>query len=189
MEVLTKAEVIMRQEEIIEKIQAGALFIYPTDTIYGMGCNASNKASVEKMRKLKTARLTSPFSIIVPTLDWIKKNCSLSKNQEKWLEKLPGPLTLIIPLKNKKVIAPNVAPNIETIGIRYPDTWFMQILEKANVPLITTSVNKTGEKFMTTIEQLDQDLEIGMEFAIYEGAKEGRPSKIINVQTDEVKER
>ena len=52
MEILTKTELRLRYNEILQKIAAGAIFIYPTDTIYGIGCNALNEKSVTKIRKI-----------------------------------------------------------------------------------------------------------------------------------------
>ena len=189
MEILTRTELKIRFVEIAEKILNGAIFIYATDTIYGIGCNALDKKAVQKIRDLKTGRPTAPFSIIVPSAEWIKQNCHISKKAVKWLQNLPGPYTLLLPLKNKQAIADNIAPDVESVGIRYPDHWLTAFIEKLDLPIVTTSANKTGEPFMTSLENLDPDLEKGSEFIIYEGPKEGRPSKIINVEKDEVKER
>ena len=62
MEVLTQRELRVREEEILDKIKRGALFIYPTDTIYGVGCVASDACAVEKVRLVKK-RADTPFSI------------------------------------------------------------------------------------------------------------------------------
>ena len=189
MEVLTQTELKIRFEEIVEKIIQGAVFIYPTDTVYGIGCNALNKNSVKKIRVLKTGRPTAPFSIIAPSLSWVNKNCQISPKAKTWLKKLPGAYTLILPLKNEKALADNVAPEIGTIGIRYLDLWFTKVIKKLELPLVTTSANKTGEPFMTSLENLDPDIEKGVEFIIYEGPKEGRPSKIVNPELEEARER
>ena len=66
MEVLAKREFLMRKSEIIKKIINGEIFIYPTDTIYGIGCNALKSDSVQEIRTIKN-RPDSPFSIIVPS--------------------------------------------------------------------------------------------------------------------------
>jgi len=188
MEVLTKPELDSRYEEIVKRIKGGALFIHPTDTIYGIGCNALNKKSVDKIRELKE-RPDSPLSIWVPSINWIKENCELTKKLEKWISQLPGPYTLIILLKNKLAIADNVAPNVNTIGIRYPDHWFNKIIESCDIPIVSTSANKTGEPFMTCLENLNPEIEKDVDFIIYEGKKGARPSKIINVENEEIKER
>ena len=188
MEILTKPELHSRYEEIVKRIKGGALFIHPTDTIYGIGCNALNKRSVNKIRELKE-RPDSPLSIWVPSINWIKENCELTKKLERWISQLPGPYTLITSLKNKLAIADNVAPNVNTIGIRYPDHWFNQIVRSCGVPIVTTSANITSEPFMTSLEDLNPEIEKNVDLIIYEGKKEARPSKIIHVENEEIKER
>ena len=189
MEIITKAELRIRIDEILERISKGEIFIYPTDTIYGIGCNAENQESVKKIRELKEGRPTAPFSLWVPSLDWIEKNCTVTKQAVEWLEQLPGPLTIIMNLKNQNSISKNIAPEVNTIGIRYPDHWFGKVVEMLGIPIVTTSANKTGEPFMTSIENLDLKVKKGVSFIIYEGPKEGRPSKIVHVGKGKVRER
>ena len=188
MEVFAQTELRLRLDEIIDKIKKGALFIHPTDTIYGIGCNALDTASIEKIRRLK-GRPTSPFSIWVPSLSWIQENCQINEECNHWLERLPGPFTLLLPLKNKEAISPNVIPGITTIGIRYPNHWFTKVIKECRIPIVTTSANKSGYPFMTSIENLDFDIEKEVDFMVYEGEKKARPSKIIDITGDKIIER
>lgn len=188
MEILTKAELRVRLDEFLEKISEGAVFIYPTDTIYGIGCNALNERSVQKVRELKR-REDKPFSVWVPSLQWIRDNCILDEKSKEALQQLPGPVTLVLRLKNKRSITGNVIKDMETIGVRIPDHWFSKVVEKLNIPIVTTSANKTGRPFMTSIEDIDPEIKEGVEFMIYEGPKEGRPSRIIDLVEGNVKER
>lgn len=188
MEILTRTELKLRFNEILEKISAGAIFIYPTDTIYGIGCNALNKKSVEKIRQLKE-RPDNPLSVWVPSKEWIKGNCEVTKDLKEKIAQLPGPVTLVLKLKNKKAVADNVNLDLKTLGIRIPNHWFHEIVQELNLPVITTSANKAGQPFMTSIEDLDPDIQEGIEFMIYEGPKEGKPSKIVNLVEGKVKQR
>ncbi len=184
MEVFTQTELRLRQDEIIRKIRGGEIFIHPTDTIYGLGCNALDRKAVDKIRQFKE-RPTSPFSIWVPSLQWIRENCIIEERTEHWLKQLPGPYTLIVRLKNRDFLADNLAPGLEKVGIRLPTHWFGKIVEAAGVPIVTTSANKAGRPFMTCLKDLDPEIEKGVEFMIYEGEKIGRPSKIIDVEKGE----
>ena len=192
MEILTKAELRLRYAEIAGRIRNGAVFIYPTDTIYGIGCDALDKNAVEKIRKLKE-RPTNPFSIIAPSKEWIIENCIITKEAKDLLNKLPGPYTFILKLKNKNAVAKNVNENInsdqKTIGVRIPNHWFSDVVSELGLPIVTTSANRSGQPFMTSLEDLDQTIKDGVDFIIYEGEKKGRPSKVVNFVESKVKER
>ena len=180
METLTKSEVALRARELIEHIMSGEVFIHPTDTIYGIGCNATDEKAVKKVRRLKE-RNDAPFSVWAPSKDWIRENCVITGEAQQWLEQLPGPQTLILRLKNKKAVAPNVNPGNGTLGVRMPNHWFHKMVEHLGVPIVTTSANRSGRKFMTSIDDLDTEIRNGVRFCVYEGEKRGRPSKIVHL--------
>lgn len=188
MKVLTKANLQLRFAEIAERISKGAIFIYPTDTIYGIGCDALDEKAVAKIRKLKD-RPTNPFSVIAPSKKWITENCIVTKEAKEWLNKLPGPYTLILKLKNKNAIAKSVNQGEETIGVRIPTHWISGVVRELGFPIVTTSANRSGRPFMTSLEDLDSTIKDGVYFIIYEGEKKERPSKIVNVVEGKIKER
>jgi len=184
MRLINKDEFKLEKEKIIEDIKSGAMFIYPTDTIYGIGCDATNFQAVKKVREAKE-RYTRPFSVIAPSKEWIKENCVVDKKIEQWVEKLPGPYTLILKLKVKDCIAPNVNSDMDTVGIRIPKHWVVQELKKLNVPIVTTSANVIGEAFMTSIDDLNKKIKEKVDFIIYEGQIKGTPSQIIDLTKGE----
>jgi len=188
MEILTKSELQLRFEEIANKIEKGTLFVHPTDTIYGLGCNALDEKAVHKMRQVKQNN-EIPFSVWAPSIEWIQDNCEVDQKAEEWLDKLPGPYTLVLKLKNKKAVARSVNMGKDTIGVRLPQHWLSQAVKVLNFPLVTTSANPIGKKVMTKLENLDPSVEISTEFAIYEGEKESNPSKIVDLVAGKVKER
>ncbi len=189
MEVLTQSEVQMRMHELLTRVRDGEVFIHPTDTIYGLGCNAQSQAAVRKIRKLKE-RPDAPFSILVPGKGWILEHCEVPSEMGSWLEKLPGPYTLIVRLKHAKAIAAGINPANGTVGVRLPEHWFAGFIERLGVPIVTTSVNRAGRRFMTSLEDIDIDIRNGVRFAVYEGEKRGRPSKIVDLtEGGAVKER
>ena len=179
MRVLNFNEFKLEKAAIIDSIIRGAIFIYPTDTIYGIGCNAMLSSAVKNVRKLK-ARTTNPFSVIAPSLEWIYENCIVTKEAEEWLGKLPGPYTLILKLK-KDCVSKEVNPSLKTLGVRIPYHWIRKVVAEANVPIVTTSVNKSNEDYMTSLEDLDSEIKGSVDFALYEGKKEGKPSKIVDL--------
>ncbi|MFC1690669.1 L-threonylcarbamoyladenylate synthase [Nanoarchaeota archaeon] len=190
MKILTKDEYELKKERVIYDIKEGAIFIYPTDTIYGIGCNALDSGAVNKIRQLKN-KSKAPFSVIAPSKEWILENCIINENAEEWIDKLPGPYTLIIPLKNKSCVAEEVLLGLDSIGIRIPDCWTSKIAKDLEMPIITTSVNKTGQAYMTSIEDLDADIKNNIDMIFDDGEKQGSPSTMIHLEKEEleIKER
>ncbi len=186
----SKAEFELRTDAILNKIVEGGIFIHPTDTIYGLSCDATNSDAVKKVREMKD-RYERPFSIIVPSKTWIRENCEVDESVIKWLKKLPGPYTLILKLKNKKAIAPEVNAGMDTIGVRIPDHWFHKACELLGKPIVSTSANQVGSNFMTSVEDLNVNIKAKTDFIIYEGEKQGKPSTLINLteKKESIKER
>ncbi len=190
MQRLNKDEFHIRKVEILLKIKEGAVFIYPTDTIYGIGANALNHDAVKKIRDAKN-RYEMPFSVIAPSKDWIRENCEINKRVEEWIEKLPGPYTLILKLKNNDAIEQIVNAGMKTIGVRIPDHWITEISSELNLPIVTTSANITGSPFITSLDNLDVNIKSKVDFAINEGDLKGRPSTLVDLtkEEEEIKER
>ncbi len=185
MQNLSKEEFKTEKQIFFNKIKKGSLFIHPTDTIYGIGCNAIDHDAVYRVREAKE-RYTAPFSVIVPSKDWIRQNCEVNENVEKWLARLPGSYTLILKLKNKGAIAPNVNMGMDTLGVRIPNHWFSEVVSELGIPIVTTSANVTKSDFMISEEDLDPKVASKMEFMVYEGEKHGKPSKLVDLTKDEI---
>ncbi len=164
------------RREILEAIKAGKIFIYPTDTIYGLGCNALLESSVTKIREIKS-RDTKPFLLIAPSKSWILENAKVEK--EIVDQYFPGPYTIIANRIQTK-FAPNVNFTDE-IGLRIPDHWFTKLVEEAGVPFVTTSVNITGDKHMERLEDVSEEILSQVDFVVYEGEKRGESSTKINL--------
>jgi L-threonylcarbamoyladenylate synthase len=166
-------------KEILHEIRNGGIFIYPTDTIYGIGCDATNKKAVARVRLAKK-RDKKPFSVIAPSKAWIRKHCKVTNSARHWIKKLPGPYTLILRIKIKGT-APNVAPNSSTIGVRIPRHWCSDIARILRKPIVTTSANVSGEPFMTSLKNLNQYVKKHTDLILYEGIKKTRPSTLVDV--------
>jgi len=183
MKILNKEEFEKEKESIKTKLkEENIVFIYPTDTIYGIGCNALDKEAVSRIRKMKM-RSKSPFSVIAPSKEWIDENFEINKNSKVWIKRLPGPYTLILRSKTR-CVADNVAPDLDTLGIRIPDHWISDFVNETGIPIITTSTNKSGAGIMTSLDDLDEDIKIKVDFIIYEGPIKGNPSKLIDLTDD-----
>jgi len=157
-----------------KEILKGKLFIYPTDTIYGLGCNAENKDSVEKIKQIKQRDKDKPLSVIAPSIDWIKENLIVDLDLEKYF---PGPYTIILKKKNPKFL--EIVSNKESLGVRIPNHEFTRKIQESGVPFITTSVNMSGEPFITKISDINADILEEVDHIIDYGELSGTPSTII----------
>lgn len=139
-------EVAAAAEEAAKFLRDGKIIIYPTDTIYGIGCDARNDKAVEKIFRIKKRERSKPLSVIVKNIESVNRVSYFSVKTRKILEKfLPGPYTFILPgAKNISAAALNGRNNI---GIRIPDNAIIQkIAEEFDGPIVTTSVNISGEE-------------------------------------------
>ncbi len=185
MRIYTRDEYNLRKAEIIRDIIRGAVFIYPTDTIYGIGCNALDRDAVQRIRDIKNNQ-DRPFSVMVPSKGWIFQNCDITEKEHEYLDRLPGHYTIILNLKNKKSVARNVFMEDDTLGLRMPDHWCLEMTRLAKVPIITTSANITGDDFMTSLENLSSEVKNKIDFMIDAGEVAGRPSTLINLTGEQM---
>jgi len=163
----------MEQDEIRKAISEGKIFIYPTDTIYGLGCDAENEKAVEKIRKIKKRDMKS-FSVIAPSIKWIEDNLIVDVDLKKYL---PGAYTIILRKKNPEFLS-WVSSN-ESLGVRIPKNRFCNKIRETGIPFITTSVNFSGKKPANKISEISEEIKTQVDIIVDEGELEGKPSKLI----------
>jgi len=153
-------------EAALDAITAGGLVIYPTDTLYGIGCDATNADAVKKLRSLKKRDSAKPLSILVSDFAMLLQYCNVSPEQEKVLHALlPGPYTFILPLKQRLPVSESLE-----VGIRVPEHAFMRAVSKsAGVPIVTTSANLSGEKGADRLSGVAREILDGADLAIDSG--------------------
>jgi L-threonylcarbamoyladenylate synthase len=176
--IITKNDLHVEKARYAKSVNNGELFLHPTDTINGLGCNATHDEAIQKLRKVKQSP-TSPFSVIAPSKDWIRENCEITKHAEEWLNKLPGPYTLVLKLKNKQAISKHVNPSDDTIGVRMPDHWITDFVGYLGTPIITTSANIVGQECVEDLDELHPEIKHNVAFMIYDVSGRKTPSDIV----------
>ena len=124
--VITREELKLNPK-LLDELKKG-VFIYPTDTIYGIGCDATNDGLVRRVREIKN-RHCQPFSVIIPNKNLIFEHCHADGAAREWIDKLPGPYTLILSVK-KQFLAPSVNPANHTAGVRIPNHWLTEFVRQ-----------------------------------------------------------
>jgi L-threonylcarbamoyladenylate synthase len=185
--VVVKKEVFLKnKKKYFDFISKGRAFIYPTDTIYGIGCDATNTKAVKHVYHIKR-RSNKPLSVIAPSKKWILDNCVIGALEWKWLAKLPGKYTLILRLKNKKAVSRAVHLGDYTLGVRLPKHWFASVVRAYGKPIVTTSVNISGKASMTSLSDLHKTIKEKVAFVVYEGVRKSRPSVLVDLRHENVK--
>jgi len=135
-------------------LQAGGLVIYPTETCYGAGVDATNPVAVNKILAYKTFRQGKPMSIAVADIKMAAKYVKLNPTAKNLYQKfLPGPLTVISAGKHK--VAPGVESSTGTLGIRIPNySLILKILKSFGKPITATSANVSYKPRPYSIKQL-----------------------------------
>ena len=135
-------------EKTFQVIENGGIAVFPTDTVYGLGCNPYNSSAVKKIYEIKSREKIKSLPVLAYSLDIVKKITCVDSFTEKIIERYwPGPLTLILKLTDQK-LKKSLKLN-DKIAIRIPDSeCALRLLEKCNL-LVGTSANISGnESFM-----------------------------------------
>lgn len=145
------------EEAIIESAKvmlAGGTVVFPTDTVYGLGCDATNEQAVKKIFRIKGRKDTKPLAVIVRDVAMAKKVAFIDSRLEKALNIIwPGAVTVILWRRHK--LPAVLTAKEETIGLRVPDYKLMHLLsENMGRPFVATSANISGEQATNKIKEV-----------------------------------
>jgi tRNA threonylcarbamoyl adenosine modification protein (Sua5/YciO/YrdC/YwlC family) len=132
--------------QIVSALRGGAIMLYPTDTVYAIGCDLMSKSAIERVRKLKQMSNDKPLTFLCSSLSNISEYANVSDvNYRNMRSLVPGPFTFILPA-TKLVPKLVLNPKRKTTGIRVPNHLVSQaIVEALGNPIISTSANLTED--------------------------------------------
>ena len=144
-------------EKASKVVKDGGIIVFPTDTVYGMGCDPYIKKSVDKIYQIKGRSKTKPFPILAYSIDAASEIVEFDKDSKKIADKFwPGPLTLILKLRDEKL---KESLNLkEKIAIRVPNNQCLLNLLKNSKFLVGTSANLSGESSFTNSQECYQKI-------------------------------
>ena len=163
--------------------------IFPTDTVYGIGCDSLNIQAINDLYGIKNRNLNKPINILVSNVDMVKKYVkNINEIEYILIEKFwPGSLTIIF---DKSDIVPDILTSgISTVGIRMPNNEIcIDLINKLGVPIATSSANISDEAPAIEIDsKLINDFNDKVNFIIDTGKTNGKPSTIVRVENNEIK--
>jgi L-threonylcarbamoyladenylate synthase len=173
------------KEEIakaIEVLKRGGLVLYPTDTVWGVGCDATNDEAVARVYALKRSQDKHAMTVLVASVDDVGRYVRrVPEVAWQLLEVADNPLTLILP--GGVGVSPGLIPETGTIGIRVPKHEFCTaLLRRLGRPLVSTSANISGEPTPLTFETITREIRRGVDLVVaqkFEGHPTRKPSSII----------
>jgi tRNA threonylcarbamoyl adenosine modification protein (Sua5/YciO/YrdC/YwlC family) len=166
-------------DEICLSLRRGAVMLYPTDTVYAIGCDLHSKSAIERVRKIKQSSNDKPLTFLCSSLSNIAQYAQVSDNAYRLMKRLiPGPYTFIL---NGTKLVPKLVmnPKRKTTGIRVPDSSICQALLKTlGNPIISTSAHlpdDQGEFPTLSLEQVQlfDALEERVDIIIQDGSDGG----------------
>jgi L-threonylcarbamoyladenylate synthase len=171
---------------IVDYFRKGKVVVYPTDTIYGLGCLATNKKAIKRIYKIKKREKGKALLILVSSLAMVKKYCYVSKEQEKFLRmawkispsprlsreagqapfyKGSRPVTVI--LKSRGVLPKELTGWADSLAVRLPrpfifgrglpkNEFLIKIIKAVGAPIVSTSANISGKKSLVNVANIDR---------------------------------
>ena len=177
---------IIRQA--VESLRNGGVIIYPTDTVYGLGCDINNKSAIGRIYQIKGISKRKPLSFICPDLKEISKYAHVSNRAYKAMRRLlPGPYTFVLEA-TKLVPSKLLTTRKKTIGIRVPDNQIcLRLLELFGNPIISTSVTDRDGQIMVDPEEIQRAYGDKVDFILDVGIMASEPSTVVDFIEDEPK--
>jgi L-threonylcarbamoyladenylate synthase len=132
------------------------VYLYPTDTVFGLGVDATDERAVRELKELKGRPEGKPISIIVSSLEMLEEYAEISPLARKLIERYwPGKLTLVLKVKRGVVLPYAITGDTDTVGVRMPDNEIaLGLVRKIGKPLTTTSANVAGEPTLSTVPEI-----------------------------------
>ena len=173
-------------EKTFQVIKDGGIVIFPTDTVYGMGCNPYNANAVKKIYKIKSREKTKSLPVLAYSLDIVKEIARVDTFTEKIMKKYwPGPLTLILTLTDQKLKESLKLQN--KIAVRIPDSkCTLKLLEKCKL-LVGTSANISGNSSYTNPDECIKNIKNYDVFLNGGTITSKGESTIIEIENEEIK--
>ena len=183
----------MKTEEIIAEalkvLKDGGTILYPTDTVWGLGCDATNPDAVKKIYEIKHRADSKSLVLLACDLDmiarYVKKIPDIAIDLVQVNDK---PMTLIYPGADTGLLAGNVVAEDGSVGIRIPlNDFCVQLVRRLRRPLVSTSANISGEPTAKTYTEIPEGIRSAVDYIVDPGLESystGTASQIIKVELD-----
>ena len=171
---------IKELETVTKNDLKGKIIVFPTDTVYGVGCLYGDSVGVEKIYQMKKRDYGKPLPVLCDSIETVLSIAMINENHMKYTKHWPGALTMILKSYDKNIFNGSVACRIPNSEIA------LSVLKKFG-PLFTTSVNYSGEKELNSVDEILETFGNQIDFIVTDiPVLTKTPSTIINCLGDEM---
>lgn len=172
-----------------EVLKAGGIIIYPTDTVYGLGCSIEDKNAIERIHLIKRQRSDKPFSFVCSDLTHISEYAHVSNAAFKTMKHLiPGPYTFILPAAKMKRLPKILMSKRKTVGIRVPNSKVaLSLVEHLGHPILSTSVTAEDGELVNEPEMIIERFRNLVDLIMDGGLLTSQPSTVLDLTEEEPK--
>ena len=175
-----------RIKKAADLLRDGGVIVYPTDTIYGLGCDITNKEAIERIRRIKGRSSKKPMSFVCADLSNVSDYAHVSNHAYRILKRsLPGPYTFVLPATRE---TPRILQTKQkTVGLRVPNHPVpLALVAELGHPIISTSANYTDQEVLTDPYELEQTLGKQVDLILECSQLPVMPSSVISLIGDKV---
>ncbi len=176
-------------EEAAAVLRAGGVIGYPTETVYGLGCDPGNRDAVKRIRSLKGRDGNKPMILLVPNVQQVENLCQFIPDKAGILMDTfwPGPMTLVIP--GSKNAPDSVISPEKTIAVRIsPDPVCLQLMKVWKHPIVSTSANLSGMEPAISANEVEDYFRGHIDLILDGGLrKEQNPSTLVNLSGSQLR--
>lgn len=173
----------MAIERAVETLKKGGVIVYPTDTVYGMGCDLLNKRAVDRIYQLKRLHRRKPLSFICADLTHISEYAKIGNGAFKAMKRLlPGPFTFV--LEATRLVPKTMMTKQRTVGIRVPDhPVCLELVKRLGRPLVNTSASESIDEVVSDPDQIEEKYHQA-DLMLSQGLLDSEPSTVVDYTMD-----
>lgn len=174
-------------EEALAVLKAGGVILYPTDTVWGLGCDATNEEAVKKVFAIKRREASKSLVLLAADLDMVARHIrQIPSIAIDLVEVNDAPMTIIYP--GAQGLAPSVVAEDGSVGIRIPMHEFCrELIRRFRRPLVSTSANISGAPAPAAFRDIAPEILSAVDYTVprrWEAGATGKPSQIIKLEVD-----
>ncbi|MDX8554074.1 threonylcarbamoyl-AMP synthase [Tenacibaculum sp. 1B UA] len=177
-----------KTSEILFFLNKGSTILYPTDTVWGLGCDATNEEAVKKIYKLKNREESKSLIILVDSIEMLQNHVeNIPEKAFEILKTSEKPTTIIY--NSSKGLASNTIASDNTIAIRIPkDEFCIQLIREFGKPIVSTSANVSGEPTPKSFSEISEEIKQNVNFVVKVNTDKvsTKASTILKIEKDKI---